>query len=74
MWLKKGTQIQGEEQKFFEIQSIIQAKLSRKYIDVQFQPISCMEIYTLEIENEPRRPKIKSDNQGKYIFAKFWSS
>ena len=77
-WLKKGTQSPGKEQKSSEIQPIIRAKLSLNYIDVQFQPRnsdlfhSYMGICTFEIENEAGGLEITTDNQGKYIFVKFW--
>ena len=80
MCLKTGTQIPGKEQKSSEIHPIIREKLSLYHFDVQFQPRnsdlfqSYMEICTLEIENEPGRSEITTDNQGKYIFAKFPSN
>ena len=76
--MKKRKDYPGKDQKSSEIHPIIRAKLSLNCMDVQFQPRksdlfqSYMEIYTLEIENEPGRPEITTDNQGKYIFDKFW--
>ena len=73
-----GTQSLGKEQKSSEIQPRIRAKLSLNYIDVQFQPRnsdlfhSYVGICKFEIEKEAGGLEIMTDNQGKYIFVKFW--
>ena len=73
MWLKKCIQSLGQEQKSSELHPIIRAELSLKYTDVQFQPRnsdlfqSYMEIYALEIENEPGRPQITTELEQVYF-------
>ena len=57
----------GKEQKFSEIQPISMCKSNQ---ETQIYLILIWEY--VEIENEAGGLEITTDNQGKYIFVKFW--